>query len=98
MSPLLPAGATIEASDISLANAPPQGFWPENVTFREMDIFSEELPEDVVGVFDVVHIRLFLCVISSGDPIPLLKNLMKLLKPGKFCVERCLSETDEISP
>lgn len=83
LSPLLPPGARIEASDISLANAPPAGFWPDNVTFQELDIFADPLPEDLVGRYHVVHIRLFLCVISSGDPIPLLKNLMKLLKPGE---------------
>ncbi|CZT18010.1 uncharacterized protein RCC_03848 [Ramularia collo-cygni] len=82
LSSLLPPGAVIEASDISLANAPPAGFWPENVTFRELDIFTDALPEELLERYDVVHIRLFLCVIASGDPIPLLKNLMKLLKPG----------------
>lgn len=49
-----------------------------------MDIFADPVPEELVGRYDVIHIRLFMLVILSGDPIPLLKNLMKLLKPGEF--------------
>jgi len=37
-----------------------------------------------VGRYDVVHLRLFMCVVASGDPMPLLKNLMRLLKAGEF--------------
>ncbi|KJX95394.1 UMTA methyltransferase family protein [Zymoseptoria brevis] len=82
LSQNLPPGCRIEASDISLAQAPPQPWWPTNVAFRTLDVFEDTLPDELVGRYDVIHIRLFVFVIASGNPIPLLKNLMTLLKPG----------------
>jgi SAM-dependent methyltransferase len=84
LSQTLPPGCRIEAADISLAQAPPRPWWPSNVTFRTLDIFEDPLPEELVGRYDVVHIRLFVFVIASGNPLPLLKNLMRLLKPGGY--------------
>lgn len=48
--------------------------------------------------YDILHARLLLCTFSSGDPIPLVKNLLAMLKPGGFlqwqeynpCKERIL--------
>jgi SAM-dependent methyltransferase len=82
LSQNLTAGCRIEASDISLAQAPPEPWWPSNVSFRTLDVFEDPLPEEHVGCYDVIHIRLFVFVIASGNPLPLLKNLIRLLKPG----------------
>lgn len=79
----LSPGAKIEASDISLAQCPPRGWWPSNVTFSELDIFAQ-LPEHLLGRFDVVNIRHFICVVQSGDPTKLIAALVKLLKPGGY--------------
>ena len=35
-----------------------------------------------MGKYDVVHIRLVILVIGEGDPVPVLRNLALLLKPG----------------
>lgn len=74
----------IEASDLSLAQTPPIGWWPSNVTFQELDIFAP-IPDTLLGRYDVVCIRHFICVLlPSGDPKPLLRALLKLLKPGGY--------------
>jgi hypothetical protein len=49
-----------------------------------LDIFTENLPKDLVGKFDIVHVRLFLLVVRNNDPVPILRNLLKLLKPGGY--------------
>jgi len=36
------------------------------------------VPEDLVGTFDIVNVRLIVFVIEE-DPAPVLRNLMKLL-------------------
>ncbi|KAF7196618.1 N-methyltransferase tcpN [Pseudocercospora fuligena] len=77
----LPSGAKIEAFDLSLAQCPPREWWPGNVTFNKLDIFDPS-PDDMIGKYDVVYIRHFICVLQSGDPMPLLSILMNLLKPG----------------
>lgn len=79
----LPSGGKIEAFDLSPAQFPPKGWWPGNVTFNELDIF-QPIPPNLVGKFDVVCLRHFICVVQSGDPIPLLSALLKLLKPGGY--------------
>ena len=53
------------------------------MTFKELDIF-EPIPQELLGRYDVVHIRNFICVVQSGNPIPLLSALLKLLKPGGY--------------
>ena len=79
----LPSGGRIEGYDLNLAQCPPRGWWPKNVTFNELDIF-EKIPQHLVGSYDVVYIRHFICVLQSGNPIPLLSALIKLLKPGGY--------------
>lgn len=73
----------IEAYDISLSQTPPSAFCPTSVTFNTLDIFAP-IPSDLVGIYDILCIRHFICVIQSGDPTTLLKQLLKLLKPGGY--------------
>ena len=42
-----------------------------------MDAF-EDIPSDFIEKFDVVHIRTFALIIIR-DPVPLLKNLVRML-------------------
>jgi hypothetical protein len=64
----------------------PREFLPSNVSVREWDAFTE-VPEDLVGQFDIVNLRLFGFVIQ-GDPQPVLRNLIRLLSmfPSGRCV------------
>ena len=64
--------------DTNLSMFPAQGWLPPNVSGFEWDAFSE-VPIDAVGRFDLVHIGIFMLVIANNNPIPLLKNLMKML-------------------
>ena len=73
--------AQCDGFDISLAQAPPAAWLPGNVSLREWD-FHEKPPEEALGQYDVVHIRLVILVIGKGDPVPVLRNLALLLKPG----------------
>jgi len=40
---------------------------------------EEEIPAEFVGRYDLVHARFLLGLVKNNDPIPLLRNLMKLL-------------------
>ncbi|EME39323.1 hypothetical protein DOTSEDRAFT_83111 [Dothistroma septosporum NZE10] len=73
----------VEAFDLSLDQAPPKEWCPSNVTFNQLDVFAP-VPAHMQGRYDVVNIRLFLCVLQSGNPMPLLHNLLELLKPGGY--------------
>ena len=49
-----------------------------------MDVF-EDVPRNLVGRFDVVHIRTFCIVVKNGNPGPLLKNLIEMLSEFTIC-------------
>jgi SAM-dependent methyltransferase len=79
----LPTGSKIEAYDISLAQTPPKAWWPENVSFNELNIF-DPIPQHLISRYDVVYVRHLVCLVQSNNPIPLLSALLKLLKPGGY--------------
>lgn len=51
---------------------------PENVSFRVADAMGEP-PVDLLGKFDIVHLRLFFCVVDKNDPLPAFNFCLKLL-------------------
>ncbi|PQE27514.1 UMTA methyltransferase family protein [Rutstroemia sp. NJR-2017a BBW] len=73
--------ATVFGLDIDLSKAPHEEWLPSNLSLRKWNLF-EEVPEDLLGKFDLIHVRLLVLVIENSDPTPLLRNIMKLLKPG----------------
>ena len=55
---------------------------PTNISLKILDVFGD-IPNDLVEKYDVVHIRTFALVVTHSDPVPLLKNLVKMLS-GSF--------------
>ncbi|KAL8917659.1 MAG: hypothetical protein Q9172_005740 [Xanthocarpia lactea] len=48
-----------------------------------MDIFKP-IPDELRGKYDVVHVGLLVFVVDKDDPVPILDNLLALLKPGGY--------------
>ena len=69
--------------DITLSQAPPNQWRPPNINMRVWNIF-EDPSEDLVGQFDIVHIRLLLLVIPNNNAVPVIKRLATMLKPGGY--------------
>ena len=44
-----------------------------------MDAFTSDLPEHLVGAFDIVHIRAIVSAVKDNAVEPLVKNLVKML-------------------
>lgn len=42
----------------------------------------DDIPAELVGVFDVVHVRTFTAVIRNNNPGPIIANAIKMLKSG----------------
>ena len=38
-----------------------------------------EIPEHLIGMYDIVQLRLFQVVVKDNDPGPLLRNMLKML-------------------
>ena len=83
--------AQVDGFDIDLQQCPPLEWLPHNVTLREWNIFSNLSPE-LENTYDVVHIRLLLLVIPDNNPRPLLRNVLRMLKPGGYL------QWDELDP
>jgi hypothetical protein len=57
---------------------------PENIKLGVLDAFVENIPDEHIGQYDVVHVRVFTAVVKKNDPAPLIKNAYKMLKPGGY--------------
>ncbi|KAF1359019.1 S-adenosyl-L-methionine-dependent methyltransferase [Lizonia empirigonia] len=75
----------IHGFDISSEQYPAQGFLPNNVRLGFLDILKE-IPAEHVEKYDIVHARLLVQVVNQagGDPRPVIKNLLRLAKPGGY--------------
>ncbi|XTI95487.1 hypothetical protein V2W45_1474468 [Cenococcum geophilum] len=69
--------------DISTTYFPARGRLSETVTMEALSGLSD-IPAELVGVFDVVHVRAFTAVIKNNNPTPLAANAIKMLKPGGY--------------
>ena len=79
----LPTSVRMDGFDITLSQAPKKQWLPQNINMRVWNVF-EALPEDLIGQFDIVHVRLLLLVIPSNNAVPVIQRLWKMLKPGGY--------------
>ncbi|KAI3397704.1 hypothetical protein diail_10473 [Diaporthe ilicicola] len=79
----LDPSAQLEGFDISFDAAPPAGVIPTNVSFRHWDVHAD-LPADLAGVFDIVHVRFLSFVLRDNDIPAVVQKLFKMLKPGGY--------------
>ena len=75
--------ARLDGFDIKLDQAPPSEWLPPNIHLRTWNVF-DDVPEDMLGVYDVVHVRLLVLVVENSDPRPIVRNLSRMLKPGGY--------------
>ncbi|KAF3024374.1 hypothetical protein E8E14_014333 [Neopestalotiopsis sp. 37M] len=54
----------------------------QGLDINPLDILVSPLPEELLGAFDVVHVRAFMSIIIDQDTAPLLSAARSLLKPG----------------
>ncbi|OOG00303.1 hypothetical protein ASPCADRAFT_38739 [Aspergillus carbonarius ITEM 5010] len=73
--------ATLDGLDMTLEKAPAAEWLPANITLREWNM-NDEVPPELVGQFDVVHLRLLFIVVENGDPSPIIRKVTRMLKPG----------------
>lgn len=76
--PHLAASTQIDGFDISADQYPAKEWLPPNVSLDLFDILGN-VPEHLVGRYDIVHLRTFAVVVRNNDPTGLLQNLIKML-------------------
>ncbi|KAI1205771.1 S-adenosyl-L-methionine-dependent methyltransferase [Annulohypoxylon truncatum] len=75
--------AQLDGFDISFDAAPPSETLPPQVAFRHWDVKSD-VPEDLVGVYDIINVRHFGFVLLNDDIPSVVAKLISLLKPGGY--------------
>lgn len=78
LSTLLSETVQLDGLDISFEAAPPPEWLPTNVRLRHWDI-REEVPDDLVEKYDVVHLRLLSFVLRDEEIPHILQNITKLI-------------------
>ncbi|RYP35499.1 hypothetical protein DL768_010994 [Monosporascus sp. mg162] len=81
----LPHDAELVGLDYDTSRFPHSSSLPSNITLRKADMY-EPFPSDLLGRFDVVHVRMILFGLKEGHGTDLMRNLMTLLKPGGYLV------------
>jgi hypothetical protein len=90
-----PNAEVLEGLDIALHQAPPEHLLPDNVRFKYLDL-QEELPEEFVGRYDIVHARFLLGLVKNNDPTPILKILLKLLSTYNTLASHLENKPDQL--
>ncbi|KAK4233004.1 hypothetical protein C8A03DRAFT_48307 [Achaetomium macrosporum] len=80
----LPETVQLDGLDVSLQAAPPPQWLPANVTLRRFDIKNPAVPPELIGAYDVVHIRNFAFVLRDDEIPGSLARLVALLRPGGY--------------
>lgn len=85
--------AQIDGFDISLNQLPSQHSLPEHIAFQQLNIL-EDIPEHLKGKYHIVHCRMVSCVIKTGDPVRMFRNLLEMLSMSDTTVQtfpKCLT-------
>ncbi|PSN62730.1 UMTA methyltransferase family protein-like protein [Corynespora cassiicola Philippines] len=87
LDPKLKSSGTTSALvglDVSPVHFPASANLPENIKLEVLDAFTDTIPEEHIGQYDVVHVRLFTGVVKNNNPAPLIHNAFQMLKPGSY--------------
>ncbi|KAI2621224.1 hypothetical protein GGR54DRAFT_647264 [Hypoxylon sp. NC1633] len=74
--------AQLDGFDVNPVLFPAAEFLPQSVTLKKLDILSRPLPQEMIGAYDIVHVRAFASIVASSNATPLLTTVTALLKPG----------------
>ena len=81
----VPSTTRLDGLDKKISQAPPKAWLPTNVTFRYFNIF-DEVPEELVEVYDIINIQLTLVFVLDDKIQAVLQNMLKMLsKLSNLC-------------
>ncbi|KAL9122401.1 MAG: hypothetical protein Q9187_001038 [Circinaria calcarea] len=88
----LPPSAQLDGLDINFGQCPPKEWLPSNISWVTHDVLSEP-PSELLEKYDIIHVQLFITILRDGNPVPMLRNLMKML--SEFTINgSCMEQKD----
>ncbi|KAM0560105.1 hypothetical protein ACHAPJ_004065 [Fusarium lateritium] len=82
-APELSGDARLDGYDIDGSKFLPPGDLPSNVKLDFGDVF-EPFPQELIGQYDLVHVRLLMVALKTDEWEPAARNLRTLLRPGGY--------------
>ena len=70
--------AQLDGFDISEEQYPSEAWLPDHISLGRLDV-TKPIPPHLEGLYDLVHVQLFLCVVQKDGPAAILNELYKLL-------------------
>ncbi|KAI1499075.1 hypothetical protein F5X99DRAFT_430959 [Biscogniauxia marginata] len=74
--------AQLDGYDVNPVNFPAPTFLPSSINLKKLDVLARHLPAEMIGAYDIVHVRAFVSIIVNSDPTDFLSTALALLKPG----------------
>ncbi|KAL2820110.1 S-adenosyl-L-methionine-dependent methyltransferase [Aspergillus granulosus] len=74
----------LDGFDVSLDIAPNSQRLPSNITLRKWDFFTDPVPSELEGKYDLIHLRWLTLRLSGKDHETILQKFHCLLKPGGY--------------
>ncbi|OJJ39970.1 hypothetical protein ASPWEDRAFT_169794 [Aspergillus wentii DTO 134E9] len=65
----------------TLRNAPPPQWLLESISLQGLSLL-DPVPEHLIEKYDFIHLRLLILIVQNSDPVPIIKNADRMLKPG----------------
>ncbi|KAF2692028.1 hypothetical protein K458DRAFT_286569 [Lentithecium fluviatile CBS 122367] len=79
----IPDSVRFDGLDVSFDAAPPLQWLPSNIVLKKWNV-REPPPEELVGAYELVHIRNFAYVLQDAEVPNVLAHLVALIKPGGY--------------
>jgi hydrogenase maturation factor len=68
----------LDGFDINLSQGPHPKWLPPAVSVSKLDLFQDP-PEELVGVYDIVHVSLVVCFVDDSQIKDIVRRLVTLL-------------------
>ncbi|SMR63239.1 unnamed protein product [Zymoseptoria tritici ST99CH_3D1] len=85
-----PDADRLDGLDVVIDQAPPKHLLPANVHFEYLDA-NADIPQQYLERYDLINAKFLLGLVRDGNPNPLIKRLLQMLKPAGYIQ---WSETD----
>ncbi|SMR59405.1 unnamed protein product [Zymoseptoria tritici ST99CH_1E4] len=85
-----PEADRLDGLDVVIDQAPPKHLLPANVHFEYLDAHAD-IPQQYLERYDLINAKFLLGLVRDGNPNPLIKRLLQMLKPAGYIQ---WSETD----
>lgn len=69
----------LDGYDTDISMAPPPQWLPSSMTIKNVDSYESTVPDNLLGMYDIVHVTNLGAAIKDNNPGNVVKNAMAML-------------------